>query len=79
VPEQSAVVELAAYVERRDSRVSAALRDAQKSQAVFSRIVDQATAARRRHFRAALEAGATVEAIAYHAEVERDEVREIVR
>jgi hypothetical protein len=77
MPEQSAVVDFATYAERRESRAAAALRDAQNSQRIFARIVGRAAQARRRDFLNALEAGVTIEALAYHAGLEPEHVREI--
>ena len=78
MPEQSAVVDFATYVERRESRAAAALRAVSESQRAFVSTVSQVAATRQRDFRAALEAGASVEAVAYHASLEPDHVREIV-
>lgn len=78
VAEQTAIVDFAAYAGRRGSRAAAALRDARDSQRMFARIVGRATDARRRDFRQALEAGVTIEALAYHAGLEPEHVREII-
>jgi hypothetical protein len=77
-PRLARVTPLADYAHRRNERLAAAERAAAHSQEIFARLLSKAYATRQRDFRHAIEAGASLEALANATGLETEELVAII-